>query len=75
MSYDRFLKEIEMGNIRNMEIPHFAFDYWQLPRDARLKELVQAIRADEAGHRDVNHQLASACVELKSAATATIALQ
>ena len=33
-----------------------AIDYWQLAPDARLREVIIAVRADEAKHRDVNHQ-------------------
>jgi ubiquinol oxidase len=28
----------------------------RLPADARLREVIVAVRADEAGHRDVNHE-------------------
>lgn len=33
---------------------------WQLPADARLRKLIIAVRADEAGHRDKNHHYANA---------------
>ncbi|MCS4306745.1 hypothetical protein M2404_001068 [Rheinheimera pacifica] len=36
-----------------------AIEYWQLPADARLRDVVIAVRADEAGHRDVNHDFAN----------------
>ena len=58
-SYTRFLAEIDEGSIANLEIPQFARAYWKLAPDARLRELVIAVRADEAHHRDVNHQLAA----------------
>ncbi|MEO1014562.1 MAG: alternative oxidase [Pseudomonadota bacterium] len=58
VSYTRYLEEIEAGRIENVAIPQSAIDYWGLPADARLRELVIAVRADEAGHRDVNHALA-----------------
>ena len=58
VSYTRFLEQIDSGAIANMEIPEFARAYWQLAADARLRELVLAVREDEAHHRDVNHQLA-----------------
>lgn len=32
-----------------------AIDYWRLPKDATLKDVITVIRADEAHHRDVNH--------------------
>lgn len=59
VSYSRFLAEIEAGRIENTEIPAFARDYWQLGDDARLRELVMAVRHDEAEHRDVNHGFAN----------------
>lgn len=59
VSYTRFLDEIDAGRIANTDIPAFARDYWQLGADARLRELVLAIRVDEAHHRDVNHQFAA----------------
>ena len=58
VSYTRFLEQIDAGAIANMEIPEFARGYWKLGADARLRELVAAVRQDEAHHRDVNHQLA-----------------
>jgi ubiquinol oxidase len=58
VSYTRFLEQIDVGAIADMEIPSFARDYWKLGTDARLRELVQAVRQDEMHHRDVNHQLA-----------------
>jgi ubiquinol oxidase len=58
VSYTRFLEQIDAGAIADMEIPEFARAYWRLGADARLRELVLAVRADEAHHRDVNHRLA-----------------
>jgi len=58
VSYTRFLEQIDAGAIADMQIPSFARDYWKLGPDARLRELVQAVRQDEMHHRDVNHQLA-----------------
>ena len=41
-----------------MPAPKIAREYWRLADDARLREVVLAVRADEAGHRDVNHGFA-----------------
>lgn len=57
-SYTQFLAEIDAGRIANVPAPQIAIDYWHLAPDARLREVVIAVRADEAGHRDVNHQFA-----------------
>ena len=32
--------------------------YWNLPAGARLRDVVEIVRADEAHHRDVNHRFA-----------------
>lgn len=58
-SYSCYLAEIENGAIDNIAAPQVAIEYWQLPADARLREVVIAVRADEAGHRDVNHDFAN----------------
>jgi ubiquinol oxidase len=57
VSYERFKSAIDAGHIANREIPQFARLYWNLPAEAKLRELVLAIQADEMGHRDVNHRL------------------
>ncbi|CAM8920573.1 unnamed protein product [Rhodiola kirilowii] len=54
-SYTEFLKDIESGAIENVPAPAIAIDYWRLPKDATLKDVIIVIRADEAHHRDVNH--------------------
>ncbi|PIA55192.1 hypothetical protein AQUCO_00800134v1 [Aquilegia coerulea] len=54
-SYTEYLKDIETGAIENVPAPAIAIDYWRLPKDATLKDVVMVIRADEAHHRDVNH--------------------
>ncbi|XP_047082327.1 ubiquinol oxidase 1c, mitochondrial-like [Lolium rigidum] len=54
-SYTEFLRDIEAGRIENVPAPRIAIDYWRLPADARLKDVVTVVRADEAHHRDVNH--------------------
>jgi ubiquinol oxidase len=58
ISYSQYLQEIDAGRVENVPAPQIAIDYWQLPADARLREVVLAVRADEAGHRDVNHGFA-----------------
>jgi Zn-dependent protease with chaperone function len=56
-SYTAFLKEIDEGRIENVEAPPIAKWYWKLADDAKLRDVVLAVRADEAAHRDVNHHL------------------
>ena len=59
ISYTQYLKEIDAGRAENVPAPAIAREYWQLPADARLRDVVLAVRADEAGHRDVNHGFAN----------------
>ena len=58
ISYTEYLNEIEEGKIENIKAPEIAINYWNLPLNSRLKEVVKVIRDDEAGHRDVNHSFA-----------------
>jgi len=55
ISYTQFLQEIDAGRHENGPAPQIAIEYWQLPEDATLRDVVIAVRADEAEHRDVNH--------------------
>ncbi len=64
VSYSQYLAEIDAGRVDNVPAPAIARAYWKLAPDARLREVVIAVRADEAGHRDRNHQMAD---ELKCA--------
>ena len=60
ISYTLYLKEIDAGRVDNVAAPAIAIDYWKLPANARLRDVVLAVREDEAGHRDVNHEFADA---------------
>ena len=55
LSYTEYLEGIDSGRYENVPAPAMAIRYWNLPEDARLREVIEAVRADEAGHRDVNH--------------------
>lgn len=57
ISYTAYLNEIDEGKLENVAAPQLAIDYWGLADDARLRDVVEVIRADEAEHRDVNHQM------------------
>ncbi len=63
VSYTAYLAEIESGRTKNVVAPQIAIDYWKLGPDACLKDVVIAVRADEAGHRDVNHGFADALAQ------------
>jgi ubiquinol oxidase len=58
VSYTQYLAQIDAGLVENVPAPQIAIDYWRLPSTARLREVVIAVRADEAGHRDRNHEMA-----------------
>ena len=61
-SYTHYLHEIDEGQLENGPAPQIAIDYWNLPRNARLRDVVIAVREDEAGHRDRNHYFADALI-------------
>src|SRR5262249_13096726 len=58
ISYTLYLEEIDAGRVANVAAPAIAIAYWKLAPDATLRDVVLAARADEAGHRDVNHRFA-----------------
>ena len=58
-SYTEYLREIDSGALPNIAAPKIAIDYWSLPDNATLRDVVIAVREDEAKHRDVNHEFAS----------------
>ena len=57
-SYTEYLAGVDDGSYENVPAPRIAIDYWNLAPDARLREVIIAVRADEAHHRDVNHAFA-----------------
>ena len=59
VSYTRYLAEIDAGRVPNVQAPAIACQYWGLPQSATLRDVVLAVRADEAHHRDVNHGFAA----------------
>lgn len=58
-SYTEYLAGVDSGKYENVPAPQLAIDYWHLAPDARLRDVILAVRADEAGHRDVNHDFAN----------------
>jgi ubiquinol oxidase len=59
ISYTAYLEEIDAGRAVNVAAPEIAKKYWNLPDDAKLRDVVLVVRADEAHHRGVNHSFAS----------------
>ncbi|WP_026959061.1 alternative oxidase [Aliagarivorans taiwanensis] len=59
-SYTEYLEAIDSGTVENIAAPILAINYYNLPSDATLRDVVVRIRLDEAGHRDRNHRFANA---------------
>lgn len=57
VSYTHFLEAIDSGAITNGPAPTVAVEYYNLHPEATLRDVVLAVRADEALHRDANHHL------------------
>jgi ubiquinol oxidase len=57
-SYTEYLAGVDDGSYANVAAPQVAIDYWKLAPGALLREVILKVRADEAGHRDVNHRFA-----------------
>lgn len=57
-SYTEYLAGVDSGTYVNVPAPRIAIDYWKLASDARLRDVIIAVRDDEAHHRDVNHKYA-----------------
>lgn len=57
-SYSHFLEQIDSGVQANLPAPPIAIAYWDLAPNATLRDVVLAVREDEAGHRDRNHAFA-----------------
>lgn len=57
-SYDEYLEMIDSGEIENVPAPQLAIEYYGLPEDARLFDMVVKVRMDEAGHSEANHRYA-----------------
>ena len=61
-TYTNALKDIDEGRIpewKTAPAPEIAIKYWRLKKDATIRDVILAVRADEAIHRDVNHVFAS----------------
>lgn len=55
-AYTDYLASIDSGKIENKPAPAIARTYYRLPENATLRDVILHVRADEAMHRDVNHQ-------------------
>ncbi|QUM79853.1 alternative oxidase [Moritella sp. 5] len=57
-SYTEYLNKIDAGEVENVAAPQIGINYYQLPSDAMLRDVIVKIRNDEAKHRDRNHLFA-----------------
>lgn len=58
-AYTSYLHAIDSGEIANEPAPEIAVEYYSLPKDATIRDVVLHVRADESMHRDFNHLLAN----------------
>lgn len=61
ITYTKVVKQLEAGELpewQDKAASPLARKYWRLGDDAKLLDVIKAIRADEMVHRDVNHVLA-----------------
>lgn len=61
-TYTHMIADLDAGHLPNwktMAAPPIAVKYWRLPKEALMRDVLLAIRADEAIHRDVNHVFGS----------------
>ena len=65
ISYTSYLKAIDLGKIENINAPQIAKDYYGLRSDAKLRDVVVAVREDERGHAQENHRMADVIKESK----------
>jgi ubiquinol oxidase len=70
VSYTQYLAAIDKGLHDNVAAPPIALKYWNMPANARLRDVVVKVRADEMEHRDVNHDFADQLTTQRIAAAA-----
>ena len=58
-SYTEYLELVESGKVLNIKAPQISIDYYKLPKEARLSDLIISVRNDEMHHSKVNHDYAN----------------
>ena len=59
-TYTKAIEDLDAGKLpawQGLAAPDIAKLYWRLEPGATMRDLLLAVRADEASHRDVNHEL------------------
>ena len=57
-SYTNYLELLEEGKMEDVPAPQLALDYYNLPAEAKLSDMIRCVRADEQHHADVNLRMA-----------------
>jgi len=57
-AYTAFLQSVDSGKIPNVDAPVIAKKYYNLKDDAKLRDVILMVRADECMHRCMNHKFA-----------------
>ncbi|VVT47203.1 uncharacterized protein SAPINGB_P001594 [Magnusiomyces paraingens] len=58
VTYTRCIEDIEAGRLnewRTAPAPDIAKQYWNMPENSTIYDLILYVRADESKHREVNH--------------------
>jgi D-Tyr-tRNAtyr deacylase len=61
-TYTHLIEDIDRGKIpewSSAEAPELAKKYWKLHKSSTMRDLILAVRADEASHSHVNHTFAN----------------
>ena len=58
-SYTEYLELVQSGLVMNINAPKIAIEYYGLAKNARLCDLIKAVREDEMHHSEVNHNYAN----------------
>ena len=72
-TYTRALADLDAGHLprwKTLPAPEIAVKYWRLGAGATMRDVLLAVRADEAIHRDANHVFGSISKEEKNPFTA-----
>ncbi|KNC73620.1 hypothetical protein SARC_13821 [Sphaeroforma arctica JP610] len=56
-AYTDFIAALDSGAIENKPAPVIAREYYNLPKEATIRDVALRVRADEYMHRDFNHEL------------------
>jgi ubiquinol oxidase len=54
-TYTHFLEYIDQGKIRNVPAPRIAKDYWGLPENATLRDVILVIRYTHTKRTHTKH--------------------